>query len=115
VAGGRAIVLGLAFKENCSDLRNSKVADVIDTLQQYAMDVDVYDPWVDVQLAAEEFDVNCLDCLPENGNYDAIIVAVAHNMFKELGATMIRRVGKPGAVLYDVKGIFKRSDVDGRL
>jgi UDP-N-acetyl-D-galactosamine dehydrogenase len=115
IAGSRVLVLGLAFKENCPDVRNSKVIDVISTLKQYHLHVDVHDPWIDGHAVAHELGLNCLDNIPEPGQYDAIVVAVAHQQFREAGVEEIRKVGKPGVVIYDVKGIFPRSEVDGRL
>ena len=113
VAGCRILVLGLAFKENCSDMRNTKVTDIISSLADYNAGVDVHDPWIDGQEVGEG--LNCLAELPETASYDAIIVAVGHDQFARAGAAAIRKLGKPGAVLYDVKGIFARHDTDGRL
>lgn len=115
VVGSRLLVMGLTFKENCPDLRNSKVIDVIDGLKSYNADIDVWDPWVSVEEAKEEFGLDCLTVSPEPGQYDGIVVAVGHNEFIELGAEGVRRFGRDGAVLYDVKGVFPREQTDGRL
>lgn len=115
VVGSRILVLGLTFKENCPDLRNSKVADVIDGLREYHAHVDVHDPWADVADARKEYGMELLHELPQGGSYDAIVLAVAHRAYAELGAARIRALGKPGALLFDVKGIFAKEDSDGRL
>src|SRR5690606_885247 len=109
----RILVLGLAFKENCPDLRNTRVVDIISALQEYNARVDVCDPWVDAAEAKHEYGLSL--CKPGEGEYDAIIVAVGHEEFRKLGAAGIRAHGKPGAVLYDVKYVLPREAVDGRL
>lgn len=109
----RVLVLGLAFKENCPDLRNTRVVDIIGALQGYSARVDVYDPWVDAGEAKHEYGLSL--CKPGDGEYDAIIVAVGHDEFRKLGAAGIRAHGKPGSVLYDVKYVLPREAVDGRL
>ncbi len=115
VSGGRILVMGLAFKENCRDLRNTKVSGVIAALQDYCVSVDVHDPWADPGEARDELGIDCHTQVPQAGIYDAVIVAVGHRQFVEAGAAAVRRYGRPGAVLYDVKGIYPRADVDGRL
>ena len=112
--GARALVMGLTFKENCPDLRNSKVVDVIQGLQNYGMKVDVYDPWVDGREARHEYGLKPLK-QPREGAYDAIVMAVAHRQFAELGVRRVRRFGRPRHVLYDIKYLFPASKVDGRL
>ena len=113
VAGCRVLVLGLAFKENCSDMRNTKVTDIISTLADYNALIDVHDPWIDGEDVPPH--LNRLAQLPPRADYDAIIVAVAHDQFRQAGAAALRKLGKPGAVLYDVKAIFPLKDTDGRL
>jgi len=113
VAGARVLILGLAFKENCPDMRNTKVTDIIAALGDYHVGVDVYDPWVDGEEAGGG--IGLLQALPEDGDYDAIIVAVGHHQFVEAGARAMRKLGKPDAVLYDVTGIFAKHLADGRL
>jgi UDP-N-acetyl-D-galactosamine dehydrogenase len=110
----RVLVLGLAFKENCPDLRNTRVVDVITELRSYNVQVDVYDPWVNAEDAKHEYDID-LTAKPDAGSYDAIILAVAHDEFRKLGAKGIRAFGKPASVLYDVKHVLPVSEVDGRL
>ena len=114
VAGSRVLVLGLTFKENCPDLRNSHVIDVVRTLRAYEAQVDVHDPWVDPGHARHEYDIELVSD-PEPGTYDAVLVAVAHGCFAELGERGLRAWGKPGAPLYDIKGMLPRTAVDGRL
>ncbi|MGP1609971.1 MAG: nucleotide sugar dehydrogenase, partial [Burkholderiales bacterium] len=110
----RILVLGLAFKENCPDLRNTRVVDVVRALQGYDAHVDVHDPWVDAAKAMHEYAINPV-AEPKAGDYDAIIIAVAHRQFAALGAHRIRAFGKPNSVLYDVKYLLPRDAVDGRL
>lgn len=110
----RVLVLGLAFKENCPDLRNTRVVDIIDTLRGYNADVDVYDPWVDGTQAQHEYGIEPITEV-EQGAYDAVIVAVGHNQFCELGAIGIRKYCKSESVLYDVKYVLPQNAVDGRL
>ncbi|WP_297096236.1 nucleotide sugar dehydrogenase [Thermomonas sp.] len=111
----RVLVLGLAFKENCPDLRNTRVVDIVDTLRGYNCEVDVFDPWVDVAEAEHEYGLTPIQ-QPEPGVYDAIIVAVGHGQFRELGAEGVRAFGKrAGNVVYDVKYVLPRDAVDGRL
>jgi len=114
VAGSRVLVLGLTFKENCPDLRNSHVIDVVRTLQAYEAAVDVHDPWVEPDIARREYDLE-LTPEPAAGAYDAVLVAVAHDRFLELGGPGIRAYGKPGAPLYDIKGMLPPATVDERL
>ncbi|MFN2338163.1 MAG: Vi polysaccharide biosynthesis UDP-N-acetylglucosamine C-6 dehydrogenase TviB [Gammaproteobacteria bacterium] len=114
IAGSRVLVLGLTFKENCPDLRNTRVVDVIDALHDYAMEVDVYDPWISAAEAEHEYGIQPID-EPVAGAYDAILLAVAHDQFKAKGVEGIRAWGKPGAVLFDVKYLFPADAVDGRL
>lgn len=112
--GARVLVLGLAFKENCPDLRNTRVVDIVATLQDYNCVVDVHDPWVDAAAARQVYALEPVD-QPEDGSYDAVILAVGHDQFRELGAAGIRALGKPQSVVYDVKYVLPREAVDGRL
>ena len=109
-AGARVLVLGLAFKENCPDVRNTKVVEVVETLRRRGAEVDVFDPCVDPDAVAEE-----LIGEPTNGAYDAVLIAVAHDAFRDLGAARIRAFGKPRSVLFDVKHLLPADAVDGRL
>lgn len=110
----RVLVLGLAFKENCPDLRNTRVIDVIDALADYGLKVDVHDPWVDGGEARHEYGLDLVDT-PAPTLYDAIVLAVGHREFAALGASGIRAYGKPGSVLFDVKSLLPRDAVDERL
>lgn len=115
IRGARALVLGLTFKENTPDLRNSRVIDIIRELEEYGVDVDVHDPWADPAEARAEYGV---ELVPELGAgvYDAVVLAVGHSEYRELGAEQIRACGKPDAhVLYDLKYSFAPSDSDLRL
>jgi UDP-N-acetyl-D-galactosamine dehydrogenase len=115
ILGSRVLVLGLTFKENCPDVRNTKVIDIVIALRSYNTKVDVFDPWVDLSEAEFEYEIKCLEKLPEKADYDAIILSVAHQYFVELGVTGIKALGKPEAVIFDVKGILPFDEVDGRL
>lgn len=110
----RVLVLGLAFKENCPDVRNTRVVDVIRSLQAYDVQVDVYDPWVDPARARAEHGLE-LEAALEEGTYDAAILAVGHRQFAALGGEGLRALCKPRSVIYDVKSILPRQAVDGRL
>ena len=115
VQGARVLVLGLTFKENTPDLRNSRVVDIIRELEDYDVAVDVIDPWADRQEALEQYGVD-LVAQSEPGAYAGVVVAVAHREFVELGADRIRAFGTPGAhVLYDLKYLLDKSDSDLRL
>ena len=122
VEGARILVMGLAFKENCPDLRNTRVIDIVTELQDYNCHVDVYDPWVSVKEAQSEYGITPLTSLPFSsgrkakgtGIYDAIFLAVAHHQFKDMSAG-IRTLGKPTHILYDLKYVFERNEVDLRL
>ncbi len=115
VLGSKVLVLGLTFKENCPDVRNTKVVDIIAGLQAYHVAVDVFDPWINLAEAEHEYGLRCLAQLPQPGQYSAIILAVGHNEFVELGAEGIRALGKDRSVVFDVKGILPRDTVDARL
>jgi UDP-N-acetyl-D-glucosamine/UDP-N-acetyl-D-galactosamine dehydrogenase len=109
------LVLGLAFKENCPDLRNTRVVDIIHALQGYNARVEVFDPWVDAAEARHEYGLTPIDA-PEQGAYDAIVLAVGHDEFRALGGQGVRAFGKVDAsVVYDVKYVLQRIAVDGRL
>jgi UDP-N-acetyl-D-galactosamine dehydrogenase len=107
-------VLGLAFKENCPDVRNTRVVDIVSELKEYGANVDVHDPWVDAAEAEHEYGIRTI-AEPAAGAYDAVVLAVAHREFKALGAGVVRGFAKAGGVLYDVKSALPRESVDGRL
>ena len=117
VLGSRVLVLGLTFKENCPDVRNTKVVDIVRTLQGYNTHVDVYDPWISVAEAQHEYGLQCLVDMPtpDTGQYAAIVLAVGHQQFVALGEAGIKALGQTGAVLFDVKGILPLGAADGRL
>lgn len=110
----RVLVLGLAFKENCPDARNTKVVDIVNELVSYGATVDVHDPWIDATEAKNAYDLD-LVAEPEKGAYDAVIVAVAHDVFREMGEKGIKAFGKDTSVLYDVKYVLPADAVDDRL
>ena len=114
VLGARVLVLGLTFKENCPDLRNTRVIDVIRELQDYEIQVDVHDPWINGDQAQHEFGLDLVQT-PLNHTYDGIILAVAHDEFKEMGAEAIHKLGKDNHVLYDLKNVFDLQESDLRL
>ena len=114
VQGARVLVMGLAFKENCPDLRNTRVVDIVNELREYTVDVDVHDPWVDAVEAQHEYGITPVG-EPRQGQYDAIVLAVAHRQFAEMGASAIRALGKPQHVLYDLKYILPADQSDLRL
>lgn len=114
VQGARVLVLGLAFKENCPDLRNSRVVDIVRELADYDVLADVYDPWVSVEDARHEYGITPV-CQLEAASYDAIIVAVAHDQFKTMGALALRALGKLQHVLFDLKYVLSAEDSDLRL
>jgi len=110
----RILILGLAFKENCPDLRNTRVVDIVEALNGYNAQVDIFDPWVEPAAALHEYGINLIGA-PQPDQYDAVIVAVGHRQFAEIGSVGIRAFGKPASVLYDVKYVLPRDAVDGRL
>ena len=112
--GARVLVLGLAFKENCPDVRNTRVIDIVAELRHYRAQVDVYDPWVDPDETEHEYGLRPID-EPQPGAYDAIVLAVGHRQFTGLGAAGIRRWGRPLHLLFDVKSVLPRDAVDARL
>jgi UDP-N-acetyl-D-galactosamine dehydrogenase len=114
VVDSNILVMGLAFKENCPDLRNSRVIDIIREFQSYYANVEVYDPWVDPEEAETEYGVRPIS-KPGQARYDAIVLAVAHEQFVAMGAEQIRALGTDGHVLFDVKCALPKSTVDGRL
>jgi UDP-N-acetyl-D-galactosamine dehydrogenase len=113
-AEARVLILGLTFKENCPDVRNTKVADVIRELETYRCRVDVFDPWVDAREAEHEYGISIV-AEPQSGTYDAVVIAVAHQEFVALGAEGIRRFGSPNVVIFDIKHVLRKDQVDGRL
>lgn len=113
VVGAKVLILGLTFKENCPDIRNTKVIDILQELQDYGIHVDIYDPWASPEDVTHEYGFTPISA-PTPGHYEAIILAVAHHQFKTLGAG-IRAFAKPKAIVYDLKNILPKADVDLRL
>ncbi|MCX7628082.1 MAG: Vi polysaccharide biosynthesis UDP-N-acetylglucosamine C-6 dehydrogenase TviB [Methylophilaceae bacterium] len=114
VVDAHVLVMGLTFKENCPDLRNTRVIDIIREFKAYNANIDVYDPWVDAAEAQHEYGITPVTQL-QAGKYDAIILAVAHRQFIDMGLEKIRSLAKPVSVVYDVKYLFRPEQVDGRL
>ncbi len=114
VEGAKVLVMGLTFKENCPDLRNTKIVDVVSELKEYNMQVDITDPWCSSEEAGHEYGLS-LTSEPKLDSYDAIILAVSHNEFKALGVESIRALGKENHVLYDLKYVLPKDSVDMRL
>ncbi len=117
ISGSNVLILGLTFKENCPDIRNTRVTDIVDGLQSYGAHVSVYDPWADPSEVRNEYGIELLEdiCAPASGGYDAVILAVAHNEFKKLNVTELRNLCVENSVIYDIKSIFPRAMIDGRL
>ncbi len=114
VQDSKVLVMGLTFKENCPDLRNTRVVDIVYELSEYNVDVDVFDPWVNADSAREEYGIHMTDN-PVPGSYDAIILAVAHDEFRSTPVEELRKMGKPQHILYDLKYIYKAHETDLRL
>jgi len=115
VAGARILILGITFKENCPDLRNTRVVELAEKFGEYRAKVDIYDPWADADEARRAYGVEMLSAAPQAGTYDAVVVAVAHEQFRELGAEGARAFGRPHALLYDIKSLYPRDEIDARL
>jgi len=114
VVDANVLIMGLTFKENCPDLRNTRVVDLVEEFEVFNCNVDVYDPWVNKDEAVHEYGIKPID-QPVEGKYDAILLAVAHDEFKELSLEQIKAFGKDNHVLYDIKYLLKANEVDGRL
>ncbi len=108
------LLMGLTFKENCPDLRNTRVVDIVQELKTYGVNVHVYDPWVDPQEALEEYGIKPIAEL-EQKKYDAIVLAVAHEQFKKMEIEKIQAMGKPESIIYDLKYLFPATQTDARL
>ena len=112
VKDAKILILGVTFKENCPDIRNTKVVDIYTSLEEYTKNVTVYDPWANKENVKREYDIDIVSELPTGEKFDAVILAVAHNQFKELD---IKSLVVDNGVVYDVKGILDRTIIDGRL
>ena len=114
IEGARILILGLTFKENCPDLRNTRVVDIVKELQEYQCQVDIHDPWVDAEQAEFEYGITPVQA-PVLGQYDAVVLAVAHQKFKDMGAKKIRDFCKSKSVVYDLKSMLQAAETDLRL
>lgn len=114
VVGSKILVMGLSFKENCPDIRNTKIIDMVQALKEYELDLDIYDPWVDPKEVKHEYGLAPVNAL-KNNEYDAIILAVAHDQFKQMTATEIHALGKSKHVLYDLKYLLENDGLNIRL
>ncbi len=114
VEEAKVLILGLSFKENCPDIRNTRIIDIVNELKEYHTNIDVYDPWVDAAEAEHEYGISPVQSVKE-GTYDAVILAVAHEQFKEMGAEKIRALGKEAHILYDLKYVLSQAESDIRL
>ena len=114
VKGSRILVMGLTFKENCPDVRNTKIVDVVKELEKYGARVDVCDPWADPDEAEHEYGLRPIR-KARPGCYDAVVMGVAHDEFRKMGIDRIRKLGRKQHVLYDIKYVFRTDEVDGRL
>ena len=114
VVGSKILVMGLSFKENCPDIRNTKIVDMVKALKEYELDIDIYDPWVDHQEATQEYGLSPISA-PEQNQYDAIILAVAHDQFKQMSAQEIHDLGKKEHVLFDLKYLLSKEESSLRL
>ena len=114
VEGANILIMGLAFKENCPDIRNTRVVDLIKQFDSFNCSTEVYDPWVDKDAAMDEYEIKLIE-EPVNDKYDAIILAVAHDVFKNLSPEQIKTFGKENHVIYDIKYLLSSENVDGRL
>ena len=112
VKNSRVLILGITFKENCPDLRNTKVVDVIRILKEYQINIDVFDPWVSSIQLEKEYGMECLSQLPNDNRYDGVLLAVAHEEFKSLD---MNKLTKNTSVIYDIKSILPLESVDSRL
>ena len=115
IKNARVLVMGLTFKEDCPDVRNSKVVDMVRELEKHGAKVDAYDPWVDPKVVRHEYGLTPIKKFVSRRRYDAIVMAVAHRKFKEMGIGAIRRLARPRHVLFDIKHVFKANQTDGRL
>ncbi len=114
IENSNILIMGLAFKEDCPDIRNTRIIDLIEDFNNLNCSVNVYDPWVNKSQAIHEYGIEIID-KPIEGSYDAIILAVAHSEFKDMSMAQIKALGKKNSIIYDIKYLFKAKEVDGRL
>ena len=111
IKGANVLVLGVTFKENCPDCRNTKVVDICKELADFGCNVDIYDPWADPQVVKHEYDIEVTNDIPMK-KYDAVVLAVAHEQFDSLDVSLL---AQKNSVIFDVKGFYDKTIVDGRL
>ena len=114
-SSSRILILGITFKEDCPDVRNTKVVDVIHELREFGAQIDVYDPWADPEDVREEYGIEIITDKPANGHYDGIVLAVSHRQFIEMSIESIHALGKPDHVVYDIKSVLPVDQIDSRL
>ena len=114
VDGARLLVMGLTFKENCPDLRNTRIIDIVAELKEFGIQVDIHDPWADPEEAKQEYQLDLVSELKPD-QYDAIIMAVAHDQYREMGVTAVHELGRSDHLIYDLKGLFGQDEVELRL
>jgi UDP-N-acetyl-D-galactosamine dehydrogenase len=112
VKGAKVLLLGITFKENCPDIRNTRAVDICHELQEYGTEVTIYDPWADPAEVRHEYGIESVSILPDHSGFDAIILAVAHHQFSALDMNLLK---KQQTVIYDVKGFLGQETIDGRL
>jgi UDP-N-acetyl-D-galactosamine dehydrogenase len=115
VKGAKALILGFTFKENCPDLRNTRVVDLVAEFESYGVEVDIHDPWADAEEAKHEYGISVMHQLPKSGDYQVMVLAVAHDQYRDMGIQALRALGIKDAVVYDIKGLFGKDAVDARL
>lgn len=115
VVGSKILIMGLSFKENCPDIRNTKIVDMVNALKEYDLDLDIYDPWVDPDEVEKEYGLRPVVSIEPKGQYDAIVLALAHDQFKQMTAQEFNQLGKAKHVLYDLKYVLDQSQTDIRL
>jgi UDP-N-acetyl-D-galactosamine dehydrogenase len=114
VTGAKVLLLGITFKENCPDIRNTRVVDIVSELTHYHASIDVYDPWADASEVKEEYGIELIE-KPESEKYDAVIAAVAHHQFKDWNADYLESLCKPNSIIFDLKYMLDRNVADMRL
>lgn len=115
VVGSKILIMGLSFKENCPDIRNTKIVDMVNALKEYDLDLDIYDPWVDPDEVEKEYGLRPISNIELTGQYDAIVLALAHDQFKQMTIQEFNQLGKAKHVLYDLKYVLEQSQADIRL
>jgi UDP-N-acetyl-D-galactosamine dehydrogenase len=115
IATARILIMGITFKENCPDVRNTRVVDVVKELRDFGATVDIYDPWVEAEVVRDEYGLDVHTECPAPGQYECIVLAVAHRQFIDMSRDEMRALGKPGHVVYDIKSVLPSDQVDQRL